>query len=142
MAEVKKRWQVVSGTITRRAEGGNGRGARLGKRYKRGDVFEAPESEVRACRDQIRLLDPSGDGVRREEAPATEPVHEPQNTVKDEQGDTSDEDEPSQDSPVNTNLRIQQAAPGWYDVINDTTGEKVNDKRLRKDEAEALVTGG
>lgn len=150
MSSQVKRWQVVSGTITRRAEGGKGRGARLGTRYKRGDVFEATEYEVRACRDQVRCLDPDGDGVRREEARISEPVSEHHGTEpaigdgqraeEDDGGDEDIEHEPAADGVAN--LEVVEAAPGWFDVINRDTGEKVNEKRLRKEQAQQLAAGG
>lgn len=37
------------------------------------------------------------------------------------------------------NLRIESVGGGWYNVVNAETGNPVNDKKLRKQEAEELA---
>ncbi len=38
-----------------------------------------------------------------------------------------------------TGLRLVERAGGWFDVINEATGEKINDTAVREDAAYALA---
>ncbi len=44
---------------------------------------------------------------------------------------------PSNDPPLG--LKAIHIAGGWYDVVNEKTRDVINDKRLKKDAAEALI---
>jgi hypothetical protein len=52
--------------------------------------------------------------------------------------ETAEEEPP----PLQVGLEIQRrGTSSWFDVVNRATGEKINDKALRKKQAETLVQG-
>jgi ATP-dependent RNA circularization protein (DNA/RNA ligase family) len=38
-----------------------------------------------------------------------------------------------------TKFEVQSVGYGWYDVVNKETGKKINDKRLRENQAKQLI---
>lgn len=64
------------------------------------------------------------------------PMNEDDSSPKDKSGEVIggiESDEP----PLG--LKAVHRSGGWYDVVNEKTGKPINDKSLRKDEAEALI---
>lgn len=49
------------------------------------------------------------------------------------------EPSPEPEEPPKTNLEVRPKGGGWYDVVNRETGEAINKKSLRHDEAAALA---
>ena len=51
-----------------------------------------------------------------------------------------DEIDPAQSLPANP-LEVRHKGGKYYDVVNTVTGQKLNDKGVTKEEAEAMVEG-
>ena len=98
-----------------------------GKIVKPQEEFKAYPHEIpKAFRDTIVCLEEEGDedeGFESVSEYALEPVDEP------EQKESADEVE----------YKIEPKSPGWYNVIEVHSGKALNDKSLRKDEAEKLI---
>ncbi len=82
---------------------------------------EQIESANRILKDQVVALKEKNDELTANIPGETDPVIE---------GDQNDTPAP---------YSVVDAAPGWYNVVDNSTDKVMNDKKLRKDEAEGLI---
>lgn len=128
-----------------------------GRRYVQGMVFTAKHKAISVRRlaqlwnsryievadeemlktaipeDQAENMEISGEEVTAEET-VTEEVSESEESKQIEEAVTEEISE-----PVASTFSIKHKGAGLYDVINDATGEKINDKPLKKSEAQELA---
>lgn len=105
-----------------------------GRKIGPGEEFNAYPSQVPACfRDTIDLLD---DDVKPdtmlEQAEETDNV-----PVSPELEDKAEEAE--EEEEVEQRFVVQRRSAGWYDILDQETGELANAKAIRKEEAEELA---
>ncbi len=79
-------------------------------------------------------------GGRRVKLSPGDVVDCPKETVRSFQDQFECLDPPEDEIPkVEASLEMKHRGGGWYDVVNPDTQEAINDKALKKEEAEDLV---
>jgi len=109
----------------------NGPGNHLsdGKMLKQGDEFEVPyDIRKRHADGDVRFTLVNKDSQKRRSAGNTE---ESASAATEEQDNLSQE--------ARSSLEIVEKGGGWYDVVNKSTGEKVNESSLRYEDAVTLA---
>lgn len=109
---------------------------RSGKIIKPGQTFFAHKHDIpEAFLLTLTLLE-EGKPVKTEKPKKEEPVLD--ETKKDEPKEEEKLDETKNDDPPKVTYEIEKITIGWYNVV-DSDGKVMNEKKLRKVAADALV---
>lgn len=104
--------------------------------------FNAYEEEIpEAFLDTVvRLSNKKGKEMEHSVKPVVqESAKAPKETVEPVPDEYKDHQDPKEKG-AGTTFEIVSKSPGWYDVINTTTGKAQNEKGLRAQEAKDLLT--
>jgi len=124
MAEKLIKWKKIGGGTFRMKDG---------RIIKPNQVFEAYESDIpQAFRKFVVPLDP---------LPKEEVKVEDNFEIKPAEGKKEEDMEKELDIKEDEELEVEMVhrGGGWYDVINKKSGKKINEKPLKKTDAEILL---